>query len=160
MRIHKFEGATMRDAIAKVKAELGDQAVIISTRNVRRGLLGSAVEIAAAIDTDEADAGPVLSGPTTGGTQPASSPPGEPDLEKLIAPLRSELRSLRALVRSSGDSRSNTELRSEIAALRQIIENLPRAAAPAPTAPVRARTATPHDAARSRTTPSEHNAPL
>ncbi len=35
MRVRKFEGATMRDAIAKVKAELGDQAVIISTRQVR-----------------------------------------------------------------------------------------------------------------------------
>ena len=32
MRILKFEGATMRDAIAKVKAELGDQAVVIATR--------------------------------------------------------------------------------------------------------------------------------
>ena len=48
----------MRDAIAKVKAELGDQAVIISTRQVRRGLLGSAVEISAAIDTE--DDGPVF----------------------------------------------------------------------------------------------------
>src|SRR5215510_10041329 len=66
MRVMKFEGATMRDAIAKGKAELGDQAVIISTRQVRRGLLGSAIEIAAAIDSDEPQL-PTTSGPTTGG---------------------------------------------------------------------------------------------
>ena len=38
MRVLKFEGATMRDAIAKVKAELGDQAVIVATRQIRKGL--------------------------------------------------------------------------------------------------------------------------
>jgi len=32
----------MREAVAKVKAELGDQAVIVSTRQIRRGLLGTA----------------------------------------------------------------------------------------------------------------------
>ncbi len=33
MKIVKFEGATMRDAIAKVKAELGDQAPAYVIRN-------------------------------------------------------------------------------------------------------------------------------
>ncbi|HEY0482231.1 MAG TPA: hypothetical protein VGD37_32145 [Kofleriaceae bacterium] len=135
MRVMKFEGATMRDAIAKVKAELGDQAVIISTRQVRRGLLGSAVEISAAVDSDDAAPEPTLSGPTTGGPLPPARA-SEPDLEKLIAPLRSELRSLRALVRTSGESRGTTELRSELAALRQLVEDLhrpaPAVAAPAP----------------------------
>src|ERR1043166_2639465 len=127
MRVKKFEGATMRDAIAKVKAELGDQAVIISTRQVRRGLLGTAIEIAAAIDADEPAlptmSGPTTSGPTTGGPThggavaptmagpttggPRHPPPrtSEPDVEKLLAPLRSELRSLRALVRTSNEGR-------------------------------------------------------
>ena len=75
MRVRKFEGATMRDAIAKVKAELGDQAVIISTRQVRRGLLGTAIEISAAIDTDDVAPAPPPSfdGPSTGGPAPASA---------------------------------------------------------------------------------------
>ncbi len=62
MRVLKFEGTTMRDAIAKVKAELGDQAVIISTRQLKRGLLGgTAYEISAAIDdTDEAPPTPAF----------------------------------------------------------------------------------------------------
>jgi flagellar biosynthesis protein FlhF len=134
----KFEGATMRDAIAKVKAELGDQAVIISTRQVRRGLLGSAVEISAAIDTDDAEPAPppTLTGPTTGGPQPvgAAAHRAEQDFEKLIAPLRSELRSLRALVRTTGESRGTTELRGELAVLRKLVEQL-RHPAPTPAPP-------------------------
>jgi len=152
MRVLKFEGATMRDAIAKVKAELGDQAVIISTRQVRRGLLGSAVEISAAVDTEDA-AEPALSGPSTGGPQPTASPPrNDQDLEKLIAPLRSELRSLRALVRTSGESRGTTELRAEIAALRQLVEDIHAPAAPAVAAP-RRRATTQHDGLGRRDVP-------
>lgn len=126
MRILKFEGATMRDAIAKVKAELGDQAVIISTRQVRRGLLGSGIEISAAIDDDHAH--PVH--------PPLGSPPltaSTPDVTKLIDPLRSELRSLRAQVRTAGDARGNAELRAELAALRKLVEELaPRLENPPP----------------------------
>ena len=120
MRIHKFEGATIRDAIAKVKAKLGDQAVIISTRQIRQGLLGSATEISAAVDDDHVaqDDGPI--GPVPGVSAPA---PQHRDVEKLIEPLRTELRSLRAMVRTSGEGRS-TELRSEVAALRRLVEEL------------------------------------
>jgi flagellar biosynthesis protein FlhF len=162
MRVKKFEGATMRDAIAKVKAELGDQAVIIATRQVRRGLLGSAVEISVAVDTDDGAAESTMSGPTTGGPLPA--PRSEPDLEKLIAPLRSELRSLRALVRTSGETRGTTELRTEVrnelAALRRLIEGLQRPAPAAPPAPPPRRAASQHDAPRVRTTQQDHDAPL
>nr|HEX4316683.1 hypothetical protein [Kofleriaceae bacterium] len=112
MKILKFEGATMRDAIAKVKAELGDQAVIVATRPIRRGLLGTGYEISAAIDHDDDDDA-ISNGPSRGGPMsrayntpargveqvPAPAQPSE-DMEKLIAPLRSELRSLRALVRA------------------------------------------------------------
>jgi flagellar biosynthesis protein FlhF len=127
MRIRKFEGATMRDAITKVKAELGDQAVIISTRQVRRGLLGTAVEISAAIDdADEAPA--ALTGPMTGGPVAPALPAARPeDIERAIGPLRSELRSLRAMVRTSGDGRT-TELKSEVAALRKLVEDMKRRA--------------------------------
>lgn len=131
MRVRKFEGATMRDAIAKVKAELGDQAVIISSRQVRRGLLGSAVEIAAAIDTDEPEPARPLDGPLRANT-PAGGPAQakeqaqktEQEVEKQLAPLRSELRSLRALVRTSGESRNTVELRAELQTLRKLVEEL------------------------------------
>ena len=165
MRVKKFEGATMRDAIAKVKAELGDQAVIISTRQVRRGLLGTGVEISAAIDTEDADSGPTHAGPSTGG--PRTSPPpiqsaqhSEHDLEKLIAPVRSELRSLRALVRTTGESRGTTELRGELAALRKLVEDLQRPAPPPlPRAAPRPRATPQHDLMRGRN-PLQGDTPL
>jgi flagellar biosynthesis protein FlhF len=154
MRVMKFEGATMRDAIAKVKAELGDHAVIIASRQVRRGLLGSAVEISAAIDHDEAG-DESLTGPSSGGPQPTPART-EQEVEKLIAPLRSELRSLRALVRTAGESRGTTELRSELAALRRLVETLHRSAAPEPAPPAQPRrAATAHAAAH-----AAHDLPL
>lgn len=155
MRVKKFEGATMRDAIAKVKAELGDQAVIISTRQVRRGLLGSAVEISAAVDTDdEAPPARTLSGPSTGGPIPAASaaPRNDQELEKLIAPLRSELRSLRALVRTADSGRGTAELRSELAELRKLVEDIARHQTVAEAAPARPRAATQREPRANRTT--------
>jgi flagellar biosynthesis protein FlhF len=163
MRVRKFEGATMRDAIAKVKAELGDQAVIISTRQVRRGLLGTAIEISAAIDTDDVEPAPPpsLDGPSTGGPAApqaaqaqAQAAHAAQEVEKQIGPLRSEIRSLRALVRTSGESRGTSELRSEVAALRRLVEELHKANAALAAQP-RATTATaspPTTAPRTRAT--------
>ena len=129
MRVLKFEGATMRDAIAKVKAELGDQAVIIATRQIKRGLLGgTAFEISAAVD--DPDSAP----PTPAFTAlPRREPPREPqqNVSELISPLRSEMRSLRAMVRASDSSRGTGDLRTEVAELRKLVEKLGNAQ-PAP----------------------------
>src|SRR5258705_11269361 len=124
--MHRFEGAMMRDAIAKVKAELGDQAVIVSTRQIRRGLLGTAYEISAAIEDGADDEAPrgrgfgPMSGPSVGG--PATRGNDDDGLEKMIAPLRSELRSLRALVRAAGDNKSANDLKTELATLPKLVE--------------------------------------
>jgi flagellar biosynthesis protein FlhF len=135
--MHRFEGATMRDAIAKVKAELGDQAVIISTRQIRRGLLGTAVEISAAIDDGDDRA----NGPTSGGPMPGPPAAPGPDVEKLIGPIRTEMRSLRAMVRTAGDNRGTSDLRNEVIALRKLVEEL-ASRKPEPAArPARASTA-------------------
>ena len=124
MRIIKFEGASMRETLAKVKAELGDQAVVVSTRQIRRGLLGTAYEIAAAIDNE--DDAPAI---------PAAPPPPRPmarptlddgEVERVVAPLRAELRSLRAMMRARVDDRPapQPELKEELAALRRAVEQL------------------------------------
>jgi len=137
MKILKFEGATMREALGRVKAELGDQAVVVATRQIRKGLLGSAYEISAAIDTD--DAPPPSPLPRPGAFRAASQPltpapaPLErrappPDVDKLIAPMRAELRSLRAMIRAADNNRGTTELRGELAGLRKMVENLGRTA--------------------------------
>ncbi len=136
MKIMKFEGATMREAVAKVKAELGDEAVIVATRQIRRGLLGTAMEISAAIDDGDDDAPrmPRFAAAAAAAAREAQAAPqvnNEENVEKLIAPIRSELRSLRALVRASGsDNRGTTEIRGELAALRKLIEELRLAPAP------------------------------
>ena len=128
MKIIKYEGATMRDAIAKVKAELGDQAVIVATRTVRKGLLGGTViEISAAVEEDE----PVVT------QEPAfisreQAHAKTPDRSVEVDALRNEMRSLRALVRAADNSRANTELRSEVAELKKLVERI----VTAPAAPV------------------------
>jgi len=75
-------------------------------------------------------------------SSPEPVPP--PDLEKLIGPLKSELRSLRAIVRASGaESRRESEIKAELVALRKLVEDMrdapladrpePAPGAPAPT---------------------------
>lgn len=164
MRVMKFEGATMRDAIARVKAELGDQAVIISTRQVRRGLLGHAVEISAAVDTDDAAREPTLTGPTTGGPLPPAPPaparPSEQDFEKAFAPLRSEMRSLRAMVRAAGDHKNTTELRGELAALRKVVEQLQQRPTEPPPPALRAQRTTSQPSSRGNRTAPPVDSPL
>jgi flagellar biosynthesis protein FlhF len=126
VKIVKFEGATMRDAVAKVKAELGDNAVIMATRQIRRGLLGTGYEISAAIE-DHDDGGPrptvkpyAHQAPAPVAQAPIVPPNRGEDLERVLAPMRTELRSLRALIRAA--DRPDTELRNELVQLRKLVE--------------------------------------
>lgn len=161
MKVLKFEGATMRDAIAKVKAELGDQAVIIATRQIKRGMLGgTAFEISAAIDdgNDEPATGPRFSfnaGPQRERDRERDREPPQ-DVDKLINPLRNEMRSLRAMVRASDSGRGNQDLRSEVAELRRLVEQFgSKPPTPPPTSPIPAvtiTTAAPAPVARRATT--------
>jgi flagellar biosynthesis protein FlhF len=149
VKILKFEGSNMREAVAKVKAELGDQAVIVATRQIRRGLLGTACEISAAIDDDD-DNEPVrlprgfgalahAAGPSTG-PQPAMQTQAQAaqrdeETERMLGSLKSEIKSLRALVRAqSGDTKMTTELRNEVASLRKLVEDLKNLPQPTPPA--------------------------
>ncbi|HEX4452434.1 MAG TPA: hypothetical protein VH143_16265 [Kofleriaceae bacterium] len=165
MKILKFEGSNMREAVAKVKAELGDQAVIVATRQIRRGLLGTACEISAAIDDDN-DNEPVRlprgfgafaaangsTGPTMGMSQSAA-PQRDDETERVLGSLKNEIKSLRALVRAqSGDTRMTTELRNEVASLRKLVEDLK---APQPTPPANGARGTTTIASTQLTAPSQ-----
>jgi flagellar biosynthesis protein FlhF len=145
MKIMKFEGSNMREAVAKVKAELGDQAVIVSTRQIRRGLLGQACEISAAIDDDTEETPRIPRGfgafahaaaQTSSGPRPAQEttmPNQELELERALGPLRGELKSLRALIRAtSAETKATSELRNEVASLRRLIEELRTPPPPTP----------------------------
>jgi flagellar biosynthesis protein FlhF len=138
VKILKFEGSNMREAVAKVKAELGDQAVIVATRQIRRGLLGTACEISAAIEDGDDEPARLPRG--FGALAHAAPPPMGPqpsqqnneETERVIGSLRGEIKSLRALVRAqSGDTRATAELRNEVASLRKLFEELKHAPAPA-----------------------------
>jgi flagellar biosynthesis protein FlhF len=138
VKILKFEGSNMREAVAKVKAELGDQAVIVATRQIRRGLLGTACEISAAIDDDDDEPARLPRGfgalahaaPAAMGPQPSRR-----DDDEMISTLRNEIKSLRAMVRAqSGDHRAAADLKSEVASLRKLVEDLKNATPPNPPA--------------------------
>ncbi|HPC48057.1 MAG TPA: flagellar biosynthesis protein FlhF, partial [Deltaproteobacteria bacterium] len=57
MQIKTYTAASMKDALAQIKAELGPQAVIVSTREIREnpyGLMGRPlIEVVAAVDYDD-----------------------------------------------------------------------------------------------------------
>ncbi len=140
MKILKFEGTSMRDALAKVKAALGDQAVIVSSRQIKKGLLGQAFEIAAAIEDDRPAAPAFTASGALARTGPRSLEPApgranlDDEVERVVGPLRTEMRSLRAILRARSDAQP-AKLEQEVAALRRALEQLqraPQATAPAP----------------------------
>jgi flagellar biosynthesis protein FlhF len=125
MKLRKFTAATMRDAVAEVRRELGPDAMVVATRQVRRGLLATGVEVTAAVDDE-----PQPSGPTTWSAEPAPAPVSgsaltDVDVERITAPLRAELRSLRSMLRPLETRRAQDELRGELrgelSALRQAV---------------------------------------
>lgn len=146
MKIRKFVAANMREAVAQVKRELGDEAMIVATKQVRRGLLGTGVEVTAAIDNEEPAPAPSQTSPQVQPQVPSPSQRAtrmpawvtEPrttasdslsigagltdaDVERVMSPIRSELRSLRTLIRPLTEDRIGETLRSELIALRQAV---------------------------------------
>ena len=119
MKMRKFTAATLKEAIALVKAELGPDAMIISTRELRRGFRGPTVEVTAAVDSVE----PL----PEKAPKPAAPPPPPPpvsvtkEIETSIAPLLDELRALREELRPLSESVSDTPLAAELAALRRLL---------------------------------------
>jgi flagellar biosynthesis protein FlhF len=142
MKIRKYRAPTMREALAEAKKELGPDALILATRELRRGVLGSEVEVTAAID-DGSDAavepatlpaqsyGPSSYGPSKGGPSFTSAAGAaatqavqaqglaEIDVERIIAPLRAELRSLRSMMRPMA------EVGHELSSLRESLARPP-----------------------------------
>jgi len=119
VKVAKYKAATMREALAQAKRELGENAIILSTRELRRGVVGAGIEITAVTEVEDITEGPGPSAAPTG-TQPPSL--AEADVERIMAPLRSELRSLRSLLRSGPSENSN--LRGDLAELKRSIAEL------------------------------------
>jgi flagellar biosynthesis protein FlhF len=118
VRVAKYKAANMRDALAQAKREMGENAIILSTRELRRGVVGAGIEITAVTDVDDVN-GDADTSFSAGGTQPPSL--AEADVERIMAPLRSELRALRSLVRAGP---SDTGVRQDLAELKRDIAAL------------------------------------
>jgi flagellar biosynthesis protein FlhF len=73
MRLRLFRAARMQDAMAALRAELGPDAVILSTRRVAGG-----VEVTAALEPEELDEEPVLIPPPRPEPPPALAAPPPP----------------------------------------------------------------------------------
>lgn len=123
MKILKYQAGNMRQALAQIKDELGKDAMVVATRQVKRGLLGSGVEVSVAIDVDD---GPAVASSTLGASRAFGL--ADSDVERIMAPLRSELRSLRSLLRASSESRVGDELRREVCAMREALQSLQQGA--------------------------------
>lgn len=130
MKLLKYQASNMRQALSQIKDELGDEAMVVSTRDIRRGLLGKGIEVSVAIDADSpTERAPAPSTHRAVGAMGAGYSLRDADVERIMAPLRSELRSLRSLLRTSSDTRQAEELRREMTATRQALvefRELPR----------------------------------
>ncbi len=120
MRIRKFTGSDVQEAVTQVKREMGPDAMIVATRQVRRGLMGKGVEVTAAIDVDEPeppDPEPI----PMAAVAPVDPVITEEQIERFLLPLRSEIRSLRTMLRPVATRTSTEELRTELVSIRQAI---------------------------------------
>lgn len=137
MQIKRYRGTDMQDALQKVKEDLGADAVILSTRQVRGGsgtfgLFGKPMlEVTAARDADGADddGGSSLAALTNLGSKKRlnsflrgkSGAPtaaegeflrqmiakGQAETQSLLAPLQDEIFELRGLLQSASDDQRN-----------------------------------------------------
>lgn len=118
MKLRTFQANDMREALQMVKTELGPEAMIVATRPLRRGLLGTAVEVTAAIDDED----PAAKSPPTAPTLPERAAGlTDQDVERIMAPLRSELRTLKTQLRPLGNGMRDREIKDEIAEIRRLL---------------------------------------
>jgi len=131
MKMRKFTGATMKEIVARVKREMGPDAMIVATRTVRKGLLGTQVEVTAALDVQDLSASLPASlngglGAPLGsmGLAPAAAPAPvverRPDPEALS--LASELKALRDEIRPLYSAVHPSDVKAEMEALKNLLE--------------------------------------
>ncbi|MEM6990430.1 MAG: hypothetical protein AAF721_08035 [Myxococcota bacterium] len=117
----------MREALAQVRRELGKDALIVATKPIKSGLLKERIEVTAAIDEEEPDGTDPYADAAPEPPPPVRAPEAarDDDLAKVMAPLRSELRSLRGFVRTlAGQRRPDPKLKDEIASLQRTVMSL------------------------------------
>ncbi len=131
MNAQVFRGRTVADARRAAVAKLGTDAVVLTTRPVRRGgvagwLGGSEVEIAAIMPEPENELPSVESDvPFARAAYAEKAAPVSNDVAALRAELKGDIRALRNIMAKAEDM---PQVASEIAQLRELIEGLSEAA--------------------------------
>jgi flagellar biosynthesis protein FlhF len=131
MKIQKFIAPSLRDALSQVKSEFGKDAIVLSTKQLPQG----GIEVTAASDEAEESTQQktalrgVFAPQAPQATQQLSSPTpqnslSEMDVERVMAPIRSELRSLRSTLKMVAEGQLDVGLKNEIALLRKTITSL------------------------------------
>ncbi len=134
MKMKKFRANTVREALEMVKDELGPQAVILKTENLKKGLLAkdSEVEVTAALDEksfvhpgeskESASTSQVYSPQTFAKNRQAVAPLDTSENNSgLLAAIKEELDSIRDVV--VHPSKEIAELRKEIQSLKKDVLN-------------------------------------
>jgi flagellar biosynthesis protein FlhF len=137
MRVKTFEASDMKQALRRVREDLGPAAVIVSTRPVRRerGLLGlkgrSALEVTAALDEPRPGEALVVrdTHPAEGRITRPIEPALKPDVwavQQAVGPVLDEVRALRermAALDRRGAEEPN-DVRSDLAQIRSMLDSL------------------------------------
>lgn len=112
MHVKRYEAATLEAALAQVKAELGPEALILSTRTLQRGrnafglFSRRVVEVQAARERSEASLGPEHSMSEAFDEGPGrTNPGGRPERADFELEIRAELRALHTAVAELARSR-------------------------------------------------------
>jgi flagellar biosynthesis protein FlhF len=145
MLVKVFEAENMPDALKKVKETLGSEALILSTRTVRkgRGVFRKPIfEVTAAIDSSEPtmQPQPQRSSKPTPTVRPET---GEDEItysqlwkqRKVVDPFEEELRELKKQIASQAANQDLSTVRGEIDELKALIKQLSEQPAPQPAAP-------------------------
>lgn len=148
MQIKKYRALDMHEALQKVKDELGSDAIILSTRQVRGGsgrfgLFGKPMlEVTAARDAGSPEAVQAMAARTRGAPPPTED--SESDLlkhmliknrsetEGLLAPLQDEIGELKEVLQAVGNGQRLalredtviTQLRAEMSDVKNLVQNL------------------------------------
>ncbi len=134
MLVKVFEAENMPDALKKVKISLGSEALILSTRTVRKGMgvfRKPIYEVTAAIDSPESamQPGPQRTSKPTPTTKPET---GEDEItysqlwkqRKVVDPFEEELKELKNQVARQAANQDLSSVRGEIDELKALIKQL------------------------------------
>ena len=128
MKLRKFKADSMREALARVKEELGPDALIIATKPMKGPGGKRMLAVTAAVDEDE-EVGNRNNAANTKAVSPVvSRAESAADLAEAMLPLKSELRALRSLVRNTRPTKGSTHktLLEEVADLKRMVASMSR----------------------------------